>query len=447
MSASIFFLLSYAVLAGSMYQRFGLYTPLAFFLGIVSFLCLLLGVVREARGEHAGGLKLERWAAFILVVFLVMGAYKLPLMYLQWEKYAVLYFYMGILLIPLVGYFYFFRQRAGIRPWIFTVVLVVAFALRLGVPFASPAPAIDVFVMIRESVQNLLQGLNPYVTPFSAAIGQMKFQLWNIGYPYPPASLYPFVLFSFLSDDPRMLYILCEAVTAYALWRIACRRNTYLMTELLILLFLYHPRALFNLEQSWIEPLVLAVLALSLMFKDAGKDLPAALLYGYFLSLKQYLVFFLLHWFLLERKVRRIVLGIAVSFTTFLPFLFWDVLGLWKALAVHLTPSILFRLHSLSLSSFLYRQFGSEISVSFGGWVGVAMSFLTFTLFFRRPGLKNFLASATMTTFAMFLFGGQAFHNYYYFVSGMLLLLVALQGKQEMSEMERVMYSQETSFP
>jgi hypothetical protein len=60
--------------------------------------------------------------------------------------------------------------------------------------------------------------------------------------------------------------------------------------------------------------------------------------------------------------------------------------------------------------------------------VGLAVSLGTFFAFRHSPKVPAFLFSSAITTFALFLFGSQAFANYYYVVSGLVLMVMVLHA-------------------
>ncbi|MEK7218622.1 MAG: hypothetical protein AAB728_04120, partial [Patescibacteria group bacterium] len=57
--------------------------------------------------------------------------------------------------------------------------------------------------------------------------------------------------------------------------------------------------------------------------------------------------------------------------------------------------------------------------------VSALASVLSVPWFRRLPRATAFLSASVLTLFATFLFGTQAFANYYYLVSGLLVLLIA----------------------
>ena len=340
----------------------------------------------------------------------------------------MLYFYCTLLLIPLIAFTYLFSQRKdSVRQWCFGAAIFIAFAFRLAMPLASPEPIIDVFVIIQESAEHLLEGKNPYDTPISDVYGG-RGQVYR-GYPYPPASLYPLTTAYGLFGDARYAYILSEAIVAVVLWSLAGPTWARRGAELLVLLFLFQPQSLFVLEQSWTEPLVLACLSIALLLKERGYPLLATVVYGYFLSLKQYLVFFALHWLLMERRWQHIAIGALAGTATFLPFLLWDPLSLWQrgvwASLVYGIPH-----ESLNISTLLHHTTSLRWGKLPGALAGTAAGMGSLLLFWKQGGLYHYLMATSVTMFTMLLWGNQAFTNYYYLLGGLLLHLLA-KGKEE----------------
>ena len=150
-------------------------------------------------------------------------------------------------------------------------------------------------------------------------------------------------------------------------------------------------------------------------------------MYGYFLSLKQYLLFFVLEWLIIERNIWRLLLGIAVVAVTATPFALWNFESFWEQGVLFNIGHTGFRADSLSISSVLYPLIGpinKSLSVVIGGVVAV-WSFLAM----RQQGLPGYLWAVSIATYAMFLFGSQAFCNYYYFVGGLLLFTLLLTSE------------------
>jgi hypothetical protein len=195
-----------------------------------------------------------------------------------------------------------------------------------------------------------------------------------------------------------------------------------------VLLFLFHPRGLFVIEQGWTEPFIAGALALFLWLRDRqpGSSWPAVA-YGYMLSLKQYLVYFALHLFMVERRPKALAAAAVTGFLTIVPFLLWDPASLYTY-GVKFQLETAFRPDGLTVLALLYRLFGFTAGKWLAALVGFGVAVYTYGRFLRL-GLVGYLLAVTLTTFSIFLFGSQAFCNYYYLVSVLCLFLLAVHSR------------------
>jgi hypothetical protein len=294
---------------------------------------------------------------------------------------------------------------------------------------ASPAPRIDVFTQFQESAAHLLQGINPFATPVSDPyLGKKSFGYTVTGFSYPPASLYPQTLAYWLFGDIRYAYVACEAGAIAVLYALAApaRRGA---AGLLVLLFLFHPRGLFEIEQAWNEPLLVGAAGIFLWLAATRPDsrwLPVA--FGVFLSLKQYLVFFALLFLAPRARWRLLPVVAGVIGLTWLPFLLWDARSAVDngLLFQFRTP---FRPDGLTFAALLHQWFGWTPTK----WVAIAVGLVVAAVSaakFRDGALSSWLYASLLTTLAVFLAGSQAFCNYYYFIGSLILFLLALRLRE-----------------
>lgn len=418
----------------------GIYSSLALLFVCAAFLFLCLSLARDRRNEPF--IFSTTVLTLCLASLLFTSLHHAPLLYAKHLWFIALYRLIATLLLILLPFAHllpFHCMRALQLPLTIAGITVALF-LRFAVPIASPSPIIDVFAMSQESSQHFLEGRNPYRTPITDVYqGGENFGYDSQAYIYPPASLFLRALGVLLTGDARYVSALAETIFCVVLWYLL-RRESSQKRELLLLMFVWHPASLFVIEQAWMEPLLLMLLAAAIVAYIKHRSYISSALLGYMISAKQSLVFFLVHWLLLERRVSRLLLGVCVGFFTILPFVVWDTQSLIERgfLFTLLTP---FRTDALTLSSFVFRQFAIKTSVLWTLGIGVGMTVFTSWYFWKRQGTVSYLSAGALTTFALFLFGSQAFCNYYYFVGGMLLLLIALRaGKSEemaVSVMER----------
>ncbi len=367
----------------------------------------------------------------VLLVFLLLDALRAPGIYIEdplYQHAAKIIFFILLVFSPLL-YGTELRSFPQVRRVIFLIIVCVALLMRIAMPIASPAPAIDTFTNIQESAQNLLHGRDPFITvptvdPYH---GEGNFGYILRGYAYMPINLYLQTVAYFLTGDARFIYVLFDLLTAACLWLLARKFVNEIHADLLVLLFLFQPRSLFILEQAWVEPILTGFFALFLLLASSGRRNGMMITYGLFLSCKQYLLFFLVHWFLLERRMVRTVFMLGVALLTMLPFLVWHPLGfLQNGLLFQLEGA--FRGDSLTIPSFLVPWIG-ETPKLWSIIVGFVVSLITFVLF-RTKGLRGYIYAVSITTFSMFLFGSQAFCNYYGFVSVLIIFALTLDTEK-----------------
>jgi hypothetical protein len=350
----------------------------------------------------------------------MLGLTTKPGTFVQGPTYRVVQAVVNLVLIGAVGSTFLRRLPAfrSCRAVFFVAMLVV-----------SPSPIIDVFVQFQESAQHLLAGLNPYTVPFSDVYrGTRDYGYHTLGYAYLPANLLLQSAAYGLAGDIRYGYIAAEVVVAIALYRVARPAPGRLAPMLVVLLFLFHPRGLFVIEQGWTEPFIAGAFALFLWLRDRRPESswPAAA-YGLMLSLKQYLVYFVLHLFMIERRRKALAVATATGFLTLVPFLVWDPVSLYTY-GVMFQLETPFRPDGLTVVAVLYRLFGFTAGKWLAALIGLGVAVYTYWRFLEL-GLVGYLLAVTLTTFAIFLFGSQAFCNYYYLVSVLCLFAFAVRTR------------------
>jgi hypothetical protein len=441
MGTGLLLLVAYVLLVIGLLINWGAYDPLALVLLIASFSLIVLAFAWACRG----GLRDRRVPgvpvfASALIALLLAAFSKPTAIYLTGPLYDRAYHSWLVVLVCLIALAYIVIAKNGnrLRQMVFVAAVVVALGFRLWMPVASPAPVIDVFAFCTESAQHLLEGKNPYTTPvadvYQGAAAGLGYSIK--AYIYLPADLLIQTASYALTGDVRYGYVLAELVVALILWRLSRRRWGESTAQLIALLFLYNPRSLFVIEQSWVDPLILMFFALFLLLRERGKPTAASIAYGYMLFLKQHLLFAFFQWFILERNWKRILTGLAVGFLTLLPFAIWDWRGLLHN-GILFTVNVPFRADSLTIFSFLASLGVPHPSYSWAVPIGAVIMLLTFIPQRLIDPLRGYLFSVTITMFGMFLILSTSFCNYYYLVAGQLIFLLALGGRPPLPEISR----------
>jgi hypothetical protein len=428
-------------IAGALVSGNGRYTHLAIALLLAAFAGLVVLARETLREAEAGAGQVaatgtaaeadsarrawERVLAIALLLCLGLGLATKPGEFVQGPWYRAVLALVSLVLGGAVWAAFLHREsHPAVGRAVFVAGVAAGFGLRIWMLQASPAPVIDVFVEFQESAQHLLAGLNPYTVPVSDVYrGTQDYGYRLFGYAYLPANLYLQTAGYALTGDFRYACIAAEAVVAIALYRVAGPGRR--VAILLVLLFLFHPRGFFVIEQGWTEPFIAGAFALFLWLRDRRpQSLGPAAAYGYMLSLKQYLVYFVLHLFMIERRGRVLAVAAVTGFLTCLPFLVWDPPSFFTY-AVRFQLETPFRPDGLTVVSLLYRLSGFTAGKWLAAIIGLGVGVLTYYRF-RPLGLLGYLFAVTLTTFAIFLFGSQAFCNYYYLVSVLSLFLFAV---------------------
>ncbi|MBF0423707.1 MAG: hypothetical protein HQL73_12020 [Magnetococcales bacterium] len=383
----------------------------------------------------------ERWLASIGLLFAVALAINNQTIYAQdnhshrllnaglWlQAILALYLWVGMM---------FSNPEARQDPlWkhIATLALVLWPLLLEGVVLASPQPNIDVFHHGIEAVNHLLNGKNPYSESLS--------DIYHGAYGYVPGYIYlPMVLLTnamaliFLGDI-RQTYIIAQIVILIILWRLARDRGfSPLAARLFPLVWIAFPVTLFVLEQAWNDTLLIAFCALLAWSLNRQTQSPGWWKYtGLFLGLalgsKQYAL--VVAWLTAIYVWRRFGMAVAfrvlllaggVLFLTLFPFLFQNP----QAFIDHTVLEIAgYGIRSDALSWLGFFMAVGKVATP-GSQVLTIYLLLAITVslwFLGQPRMTLFhWALANLLIYAgLFLFGKQAFCNYYYFLALFIIL-------------------------
>ena len=416
-------LLAYTFLALGLLWSNGLYHPVALLLVTAGF-AALLGAWKAAFSDPDDDRPVGLAVACLVVLLLAQLPFANAI-YLQSLLYdrAVLWFTLAAAVAVALAYGTRRARWSAWRPRVFAAAFCGGLAVQWLIPWVSPEPFIDVYVMLQESARALLAGQDPYTATFFDIYGGQGISKPITTYTYPPANILLLTPFFALLGDVRFGMLAANLITILLLWRFArCEDDAW--AELLVLLFVFHPRAAFTIEQSWVDPLILGVLSLALLLREQRREGWSAAAYGVMLAMKQYLVFFLPLWWLLERRPTYLLLGVLAGLLTVAPFLVWHPgPAVHNGLLFHLSDA--FRPDSLTLASFVYHATGMVAGRWLSGIAGIAFSAAALWTCRALPKPLGFVLASAVTFFALFFLGSQGFCNYYMLASGVILLAVA----------------------
>jgi hypothetical protein len=316
------------------------------------------------------------------------------------------------------------------------VTVLLACALQLLTPAALPRPLIDVWSWTVFSTRALLAGVHPY-TVHAPDIYRGAFDMGYTStiYPYMPLTLLVHAPFVALTGDYRLDLALCLPASIL-LMRAAGRRAAVdaRLLDTLTLALALHPRGAYLVASGYNEPLLMVAAAAFVYFAVRRPyGAPAVASFLLLPALKQYVVapaLMLVTDLVAHRRFRPLVIGAAMAAATVAPFLVWNPHATLSGIVFQVGPSIAFRPDSTSLTALANRLTG----ITPWHWMPEALQLAVGAVAYARLrayGTGGLLLASALSLFASFLFGTQAFVNYYHFVGVLLLFSALLFARQD----------------
>lgn len=329
---------------------------------------------------------------------------------------------IGLFFIPIIIFSFLKIKNFNVSLIIYLAYIVLALILRVIMLKATPFPFIDVFIILKEAPMKFLSGINPYNTLYTHVFPGITPDY----YAYWPVSFLLQIPFVLLFKDPRILLIIADIASSILIYLIAGKGKT---GQFLSLAYLFRPHSLFIIESSWLTPLNFFFICLLVFFlqKKAAKTtlgIALGVLTGiqFFHAIIIFSLFKWLHYskiFLISSLLT--ILLIAAPFFITAPSNFFSR-TIWVYFRNPPHPSILIHT-SLSLNTLLFYFTGKDIPALI--YALISGGIFIFYLLRLKRSLSSLIETITMTFFAIFLFGRQAFVNYYYFIGSMLVLWLA----------------------
>ena len=310
---------------------------------------------------------------------------------------------------------------AYISSLVFVLTVALLFFAKILVLHVSPAPHIDVFFVNNMAADFALQGKNPYT--------QIYPDIYNGAYAYLPSFVYgpPYlwwsIPFRWIFGDVRYGHVAAEFMTLIGLILFFKKRtNEKSLIYSLGILWLAFPVSLFVLEQSWIDPVIIMFYVWLLYFLANEKYGISAVIAALLAATKPYSLLVPFLTFIYLFKIQGGVTALkwsAICGIVFLlilaPFLLDDASGFYKTTIQWMLNAPL-RTDSLSLPSLWANVTRQAVP----GWL-LTLIYLfalgaTAQWLFKNPSrdIRMWIYSLIILYGAIFLFGKQAFCNYYY---------------------------------
>jgi hypothetical protein len=305
-------------------------------------------------------------------------------------------------------------------------------ALAMLTPLVLPHPRIDVWVWNQECARALLRGVHPYtVQAPNVYEGAFNYGYHTYVLPYMPLIIVANAPGVALFGDYRYLLALCIPLTIYLLRSTGRRLNVEPRSlDVLTLALVLHPRIVYITAFGWSESMMMAALA-AFVFFEVRKPGGIASSVCFFLlpSLKQYVAAPVLLYLDLRPRLRSLAVGILVASLIFFSFVLWNRVATINGLMFQMRHPT-FRYDSFSLTALVATATGYESPKSLGIITQFAGAAIAWWMV-RGRGLPGVLVASGLSLFASFLFGSQAFMNYYLFVEVLFLFAVLVLDRRD----------------
>jgi hypothetical protein len=330
-------------------------------------------------------------------------------------------------------------------------VLTLGFAARALAIRASPEPVIDVYNLLRDSADFILQGKNPYANDYHSPYHTERAKAFDLYYPehplrvpgYPPLAYLLCSVPRFLQADVRWLHAAADTLAALGLFLVALRRLRPLAGLLAASLYLHLPGTAFVAERAWIEPILAGLFGIGFWLVEsplAKLRIVGHVLLGLAFTGKQYgLPMYLPFAWAFRRQWRCLFMGLAAGLAVILPFFLWsprDFLDIVVTQHLNKEPGY----HSITVVSAVYdmsqaKYYGPSARTQAPGLAGgterwyrrpvmlwlISGPLLVLISWRTGAGIECSLAVGT-ALFTYVLFSTVGFMNYYFLVQYLWLL-------------------------
>ena len=299
--------------------------------------------------------------------------------------------------------------RSSARSW--WPVAGLAAATGIVTIVAVPDPHIDVWYLLQQSSDGLRHGQDMYRQHWQHSHGLQAI------YPYLPWTTVLLAPFRWLATDVRAGLLLASLLTSWQL-----RRLAPMAPAAVALLVLAHPHWAFLVDQSWTEPLLLALLTGAVLAVSRGRPGVAVIALAGALACKQHVVLLLPVFAMWPAfGLRRAAQSAALAFVAVLPWLVWAPHQFWHdAVKANLDLGVIPR--ALCVPSLLLRH---DIAVGF--WFTLLALGVAYAVTLARvPRTASGVAlGSALVLLALDLANKQSFFNHYTLPLGLLVVALA----------------------
>ncbi|HVV30024.1 MAG TPA: hypothetical protein VHC41_04025 [Mycobacteriales bacterium] len=277
---------------------------------------------------------------------------------------------------------------------------------------ATPTPPIDVHFLLTDSTRGLIHGLDMYRQSWPGSDGLQN------EYPYLPWTSVLLLPAWLVTHEVRVGLLAAIAVAAIALHRLA-GPGPARWSAFAPLMVASYPLFAYQIQQSWTEPLLIALLALLVLATERGRTGWAIVALALALATKQHIVLLLplaalwpaFGW-------RRTAIATGLGFGLVLPWLiagprdFWD-----DAVLLNVHYPVLQR--ALDVPALADRH---GLTLGFGVTVAVVLVGYALAVFRLPRDAAGFAAGGGLVQLGLDVFNKQSFFNHYTLVMGLFAI-------------------------
>ncbi|MBS2937555.1 hypothetical protein KDN32_07355 [Nocardioides sp. J2M5] len=308
-------------------------------------------------------------------------------------------------------------------------VLLASFAVLAGARILLAEVEIDVAGFLRGGLDAFLHGTSPYAITIDNPYGPVETNLFygpgvvrdgvvQYGFPYLPAPLLLDVPAHLLLGDPRWMHLACLLLAAAVAWHLA----TDVLGRVTALVLVCGSTSSTVVIGYWVEPVMIGLLALSVVGIRSGRSWTAVPL-GLLFASKQYAVSYLPALLSVARSAgwRTVFLAAAIGSAVLVPFVVWDLHAFVRS-AVELQFRQPFRDDAVSLLPALKQALGGlpEWVLSLSPVLGLLTSAVV--AWRTRPGATAVSVGIALSLLVTVLTSKFGFMNYYAFISAAFVL-------------------------
>jgi hypothetical protein len=290
----------------------------------------------------------------------------------------------------------------------------------------SPAPTIDVWTVQMDGAHAVLAGKNPFeaVAVVDTAPDVLRD---DVPYVYPPFQLLATLPAALLGD---IRYTMSAALVLLGIaLRDLTRRSGRSLPPILLdapaLVVWLSPKVLFILQQAWVDPVQIALIAISIALAVRKRTWAAAIGFGLVLAAKQTMFWVAPLAFVTFPifRPRHALVAVAIPIATYVPFALWN----WPALLhanLGFVAGLPPRPDALSFVNWAGKVLGVHIPYALA--FPLAGSIVAFVVLRRRAQPHILGVALLITYFFFFTLNKWTFANYYFSLLGLAALGAAL---------------------